>query len=215
MDDEVKFNEVTLNKSGKIIVRYNNDDFTNKLKNALGKIEDANIYKLKANRSIIIKAVPKYVDEDRIIDDLRKKYDVNGTIKTKMLSNTRFKFNRFIITLNEEKAHELVNHEKIRICFKTCEVQPYTNPIQCLWCGQFGHIAFRNGQKVCNNDPCCLKCNDSHPIMEHNKQATNEKNKTTTINEVKCKNCKSDQYNSDSKECRIFKKIIENLIKRW
>lgn len=212
LDSKIKFEEVTLNKSSKIIVRFKDvEEDEASVINALKKIDKVDVYKLRSNRQVQVKSVPKYVDEEQFKEELENNFKINGTIKIKMLSNERFKSNKFIVTLNEEDARELIKLEKLRIGFKQCPVEPNIRPMQCLNCGQYGHAAYKDKILVCNNKPNCFTCNGEHITADHEKNVTNEINQDV----IKCNNCQSNDHKTFSVKCRIYEKVLNNLIKKW
>lgn len=219
IDKDVGFEEVTLNKSGKIIVKFKEDKHEQLVREKLMEFEkEMDMHKLRSNKSIMIKSIPKQITKEQIEKELVETYNVNGQIRTRLISNPAFKFNRCAVVLNEESAVHLCELDHIRLGFRACKVEPNHTPVQCINCYRFGHVAYRNGQLICRNEPVCIECSHNHKTSEHKSVESAEKEEggsESEIDIIKCSNCKQSGHKANSKECQIYKNIQKRLIDKW
>lgn len=223
LDKEVLFDEINLNKSGKIIVRFPKSEHMEKITDTLKSDSWINsnttFWNLNPSRSIMIKGVPKFVTAEQIENDLRADYSVDGKLQVKLSRpNPNFKFNRCRVTVNEETALRLCKLEKLRLNCKYCKVEPDTRPLQCLNCGEFNHCAYAEGKLVCTKKPRCIKCGGEHAVKDHKPNGQEEERRNASdenSHEVTCSNCKAPGHCSGSRNCPIFRKVSENATRRW
>lgn len=202
IDKEVNFSEVNLNKSGKVIIGYQEESHHQLIMDSLTPLnEEIESNMIKNKKAILIKGIPNFVEEEEIRDALSSTYKIDEIHKIKLIQNPSFKYNRCTVILNEKDAYDLYKEEFMRLGYKNCSIEANTRPLQCINCLKFNHSAYREGKLVCRNDAKCLECGGDHQTKHHNSDEATEISG--------CSNCKSKEHKSNDKNCPIYQKIIK------
>lgn len=164
--DKVEFRqihcELAKNKNTLIIKTFS-DETTEKLLDTIEKIEslkDVIDVTLKSAdlRKLIILGIPKDMNPDEIINNLRSLYPSEYPINlVRIKQRDKATLYHLIIEAEAYIASHLLKQQKIVIGFNSCRIAPYQPILRCKNCQLFGHV-----EQNCRQQAVCEFCAGRH-----------------------------------------------------
>lgn len=208
---DLKEDFLVVTRRDRIIVKTQNEEDYNKVLEAVksAKIE-CHTFSLPGTASLklILKGLPPNITTDEIKSDLAanfkvrevkqfsKNVDINGVI-------TEVKLPIYSVEFEPgTKFKDVFAHNKVCWCLIRWEKFKTKNKvIQCFKCQAYGHFA-----KNCFKNEKCVLCTGAHGLKN-----CPLKNKPNQL--LKCANC-GENHSAGSRECRVYKRILENKEKQ-
>lgn len=159
---------IRTSKSGKTIVICKDpaavDEIKKKLSNDLGNTCSISEPKVKERIVKIVGSFNQELDEDEIINRIKKQNDyigVNASLEIIKITK-RSKYVVILLKADEDSFRKLIENGKCKILWSNCNVYQHISPIYCYKCNRYDHMI----ENCLSTTDICGKCSEKHKTAD-------------------------------------------------